>query len=384
MTARKVIVLFVCAVCFLLIPVRGVQWLALTFFVVIILSYIYSKAMFVFFSVRHRYPLLRTYRYQDVELSLILENKSPIPFHHVTVIFPCGLYERNKSTVMALRAGERKDFQYRLICDKRGEYRIGPVRAKGGDPLGLFPWEKLYNEITTVIVYPALYDVALINNKGLPSGNLRIANPMYEDVTRYRSIRDYMPGDDPRIISWKVTARTGKLASLQYLPVFYFPVIIVLNITAAHYPLKHRHSLVERAIETAASLARYAVSLSQGVGLVTTGKRGLANEHFYVPVGYGHQHVVTILETLACINLADGNDDILTHFLNPDLRLPWGTRLFYVGPAPDASQIDFFFSLRQKAGVDIGIFPLTSPKESTQLSRLFSVYEVKEFGNELI
>ncbi|MEK6796840.1 MAG: DUF58 domain-containing protein [Spirochaetota bacterium] len=384
MIRYKAIIFIGSALLFSIVPFRSVQWISLTLLLLIVISFLYSRVMFAFFTVRHRRAILRTYRYQDVELSLVLENRSFLSFHAVTVVLPCGTYEKNITKALSLRPGERTEMRYRITCDKRGERIIGPVRAKGADPLGLFPWEKLFSEVATVIVYPAVYDVSLANDRGLPSGNIRIANPLYEDVTRFRSVRDYMPGDDPRSISWKVTARTGKLASLQYLPVLYFPVLIVLDITASHYPLRYRHVLIERAIETAASLARYAVQIQQGVGLITAGTIAGVDEKRYVPLGYGPHHAVAILETLARIELSEKNDDVLMQPLSAGVRMPWGTRLFYVGPAPDENRMNSIFSLRQRAGVDIGLFMLTPLRSVSHLSRFFTVHEVKEQGNELI
>ena len=111
-------------------------------------------------------------------------------------------------------------------------------------------------------------------NEGLPAGSIRVDNPVYEDVTRYRSLREYLPGDSLRRVNWKASAKTGQLFVMDYLPLLHAPVLILLNLNSGDYPIRHRYHRIERAATLAASLVVHFLSLRQEIGLIASARRG--------------------------------------------------------------------------------------------------------------
>jgi uncharacterized protein (DUF58 family) len=190
-----------------------------------------------------------------------------------------------------------------------------------------------------LIVYPTILPVTVPLDAGLPAGTITAASKIYEDPTRYRSVREYVPGDELRRVNWKVTARTGRLHSTEWLPTITFPVMVLLNLTAADFELRQRYHHVERTIDAAASVVHHLAEKGQSVGLISTGT--LVSEGRlvlpWIPVAAGPQHASLVLQTLAELQPnenppgADGGPDVVSFFLEQG-SVSFGTRVFYMGP----------------------------------------------------
>ena len=273
-------------------------------------------------------------------MRLRLENRSRFPIAHLSVTDPCGRLRADGRTnaVISLAAGGSFTLRYRVRGINRGVHAVGPLRVRGTDPLGLFPWWKKAGEPARIIVYPALHPLTLPYSRGLPAGNLSTPNPVYEDPTRFRSLRGYIRGDDPRRISWKATARTGQLQTSEYLPALSFPLMILLNLRTGHYETRRRYHAVERNIEAAAALVMYASRLEQPAGLAVSGTLDeVAGEHGY-PAAAGYAHAVELLGALARADIAEGRMDIAA-LRQAAGGIPYGTRIFYIGPSLEAEQV---------------------------------------------
>jgi len=129
------------------------------------------------------------------------------------------------------------------------------------------------------------------------------------------------------------------LYTTEYLPALSFPVIIILNLRSAHYEIKGRYHAVERNIETAASLAVYAQGIGQAVGMVISGDvAGTVSEHPF-PQATGYAHMVQLLRALSWAAL--GHGEMGTAGVREALvQIPYGSRIFYVGPALDAETVE--------------------------------------------
>ena len=340
MRRRVIAVSMVAFLLYAFVPVALVQWIALFTLIVVVASALWSRSVRDNLYVLRAHPEQASFRFQDCEICLRIENRSRFPIAHLSLTDPCGRLRADgrTSAVISLRAGEAFSLRYRVRGMNRGVHEVGPLRVRGTDPLGLFPWVGGAGEAGHIIVYPALHPLTLAYSRGLPAGNLSTPNPVYEDPTRFRSLRGYIRGDDPRRISWKATARTGELHTAEYLPALSFPVLVLLNLRTGHYETRRRYHAVERNIEAAAALVMHARRLDQGVGLVVSGSLGgKAGEHGYRSAA-GYAHAVELLSALARADIADGRMDIAT-LRRAAGSIPYGTRIFYVGPSLDAESV---------------------------------------------
>ena len=228
-------------------------------------------------------------------MTLELRNRGPIPIHYLTVSDTWGSFVvRGGSFMIALPPGGSQQVTYEAESHYRGEFSLGPVRLRGADPMGFFSWDHQSPTPATVLVYPAVFPVELHEKDGLPSGSITVSSRLYEDTTRFRSVREYVAGDELKRINWKVSARMGKLFSTEYTPSIYYPVMIVLNLTEEDYPLGQREHLMERAIEVAGSLLFFFVNLKQEVGIITSGALKGTSQPPAEPARAGIGHAISI------------------------------------------------------------------------------------------
>ena len=123
------------------------------------------------------------------------------------------LGEPARVPVAAIGAGESVGHQYRVTLSRRGVYRLGPLRAKWGDPLGFTERQLVLQEPFEVLVHPAVEPV-----QDRPLTRLFEDPPIRPPVSKpwphgleFYGMKQYTPGDDLRRINWRAFARTGRL-----------------------------------------------------------------------------------------------------------------------------------------------------------------------------
>ncbi len=314
-------------------------------------------------SVSRRDPVLRVNRTQKVVVSLEVRNRWPLPLRSVLIVdAPGGLFP-DAPPVFRVDLAPRGTtiLSWEAETRERGEFRIGPAQVSGPGPFALRPWGKAYESTTTLIVYPAVFPVSLEHRRGLPAGSLVVANRLYEDVSRYRSLREYVPGDELRRINWKVSARLGKLHTMEYVPSLYFPVLVLLNLSASDYPLDGRHHHMERAIELAASLVVYFIGMKQEVGLAALASRmaGAGDGPIAVPIRAGTGHAVRMLEELARAAPDRGGGDFTRLAGGAGVAVRTGTRIIAVTPPLPPERRAGLHALARK-GWELEVFFVTS------------------------
>ena len=368
-----------------------IQAVALLLFLTLVLSYLYTSIGYSYVVAVRRDQTLRAHRLQQLEVKIDLENRSFLPIHFVFAQdIPGALFaEKSPSFFLSLGPWERRRLSYRIESRERGDYEVGPFVIRGSDPLGLFPWEKQSGGITKVIIYPRVLSLELVHKEGLPAGNIKSENRIYEDITRYRSLKEYIPGDDTRRINWKVSARLGGLYCMEYLPALSFPVLILLNLTTDDYPVKYRSHWIERGIEVAASLCYYFIGMGQEVGLITSGVLPPTREEAEAPLSSYHSvsirssygHAVTLLECLARIR--KGSVDFTQLVFTSGTRIPMGTRIPVVSPPLKMEQIAFLEMVKRK-GYNVELFQIAHSPEHRFASRRFPCHQIKDYGEELL
>ena len=342
----KIVFVFILSCVYLFFPNKIVQFIAAFLLLTQCFAFIYSRILQKGITVDRPIHNLKLACFENLELTLILENRSFLP---VPSCFLCdstgGLssLQGNTRWLVPLRARERVLLSYTVSGNKRGETLVGPLKIRASDPLGLFPFERIIESYCTVLIRPARINLSSFALKtGIPQGTLPVHDKRYEDVTLYRSVRDYAPGDELRRINWKSSARFGRLFTNEYQDSLNSPVFVFLNLSVADYSLHMRHYNAELAIEVAAALVRKTAKKRQHCGFASTGTIPDLNEFVFLQSGASLAEPV--LDILAKISLADGNLNDTGLLERSVCALPFGTHFFYVGPILPMEHFRVFFS----------------------------------------
>jgi uncharacterized protein (DUF58 family) len=150
---------------------------------------------------------------------------------------------------------------------RRGVFDVGPFVIERIDPFWLTVGRRRDESVTSVIVHPKVYDlvgphgaVRVVENESV----LRRATA--DPMSGFVSMREYVSGDDPRMIHWPTTARTGTLMVREHVEVRRPEFTIVLD-TAASIGTADDF---EEAVDVAATLAVHAIRTGLDVVVRTT------------------------------------------------------------------------------------------------------------------
>jgi uncharacterized protein (DUF58 family) len=116
-----------------------------------------------------------------------------------------------RTVIPRLRRGEQGSRAYRLPTRQRGIFDVGPVEVNRADPFGLFRRTRKHGDTERIWVYPRL-----LAFKTLPAGLTRHLEGPTSDTApagniTFHRLRDYVVGDDLRMVHWRSSARTGSL-----------------------------------------------------------------------------------------------------------------------------------------------------------------------------
>jgi uncharacterized protein (DUF58 family) len=283
------------------------------------------------------------------------------------------------------------------LCADRGVFFAGPAVIKGSDPLGLFPFHITFKDRTKIYVYPLLRSINLKDTRGIPLGNMIILNPLYEDMTRRRSLRPYYSGDERRRINWKASAHmtSNSLLVNEYEATASYPVMIFLNVCWDEYPSKNRKFSIERIIETAAALCLKASRERQSLGMII---HVFSREGGTTVIPISASSPIPVLELLATLDysnpagydysLRENNDIHIAHnsmviMLNYGRHLPYGTRYIYAGP--DLTDEEYIsLSMLKKHHLSLEYLIIDEKTLLPSVPGSSPRYQVKENGYDII
>lgn len=150
---------------------------------------------------------------------------------------------------------------------RRGIFQVGPLDIERIDPLWLSIGTRTDDATTMVTVHPKVYDLVS------PHGTTRVVEnesilrrAATDPLSGFVSMREYVPGDDPRLIHWATSAHTGTLMVREHVEVRR-PEFTVLLDTSAH---ADEPDDFEEAVDVAATLAVHGIRQGLVVSVRTT------------------------------------------------------------------------------------------------------------------
>lgn len=211
--------------------------------------------------------------------------KRRLPTSSVTLEIPGRDARRRHLHVPWLEAGAERLCTWEATLPARGRWRLPGVRLSTRFPFGLFVKSGRVALAEEVLVYPAVGPVS-------PEAWSRLGEAG-ESAARRRGrghdlydLRAYRPGDDPRLIHWRSSAKAAALMVRELEEDTALDARLVLTGSGGR-----DRARLERALSEAASLAVHLLAAGAAVALVGPGS--------FVPFGRGRGHARAILTALA-------------------------------------------------------------------------------------
>jgi uncharacterized protein (DUF58 family) len=209
----------------------------------------------------------------------------------------------------------------------RGTFRFGDVNLRLRGPLDLVERQGRVPAGAPANVYPNLqeirrYEVTLRRGLAYDAGQRRARVPGAGSV--FERLREYLPDDDPRWISWTATARRGRPISVEYETERQQRILILLDAGRMMSSTLGALTKLDHAVNTALMLSYVAIAKGDEVGLL-----GFADTvRAYVPARRGRGQFLRLTEDLRRLEVSMTEPDYQAAF--EFLRARTGRRSFVV------------------------------------------------------
>ncbi|MCP4361998.1 MAG: DUF58 domain-containing protein, partial [Chloroflexi bacterium] len=188
---------------------------------------------------------------------------------------------------------------YHLRPPRRGNYMFGDMVLRWPGRLGLIQRQVTFSAQTRVKVYPNLLKIRefeLLVRRGRV-GRLGLRPSRYLGAGHeFAQLRDYVPDDEYRRISWKATARRGKPVTADYQVERSQNILILLDIgrQMMSYDAQSQLSRLDHIVNAILLFGHIASTQGDRMGLLTFAGDVVT----YLPPRPGRRHFQSLLEAL--------------------------------------------------------------------------------------
>ena len=232
-----------------------------------------------------------------------------------------------------LRANERGLRTYRLPTSQRGILDVGPVEVTRRDPFELFRTARRFGGTERIWVYPRV-----IGLRALPSGRSRLVEGPSSETSpagsiTFHRLRDYVPGDDLRLVHWRSSARAGHLMVKHNVDTSQPYNVVLMDLR----PDRYTAETFEEAVDVAASVVVAGARGSAPVELRLTDGTTLGGPRM--------REVAVLIDYLTAVEPAD--EGSLQQSLAA-LRRAQGTSLVVITGVMDEADLPAVVALRRR------------------------------------
>ncbi|HKW77786.1 MAG TPA: DUF58 domain-containing protein [Candidatus Limnocylindria bacterium] len=172
---------------------------------------------------------------------------------------------------IAVAPREQGSVEYVTRPRHRGSYAFGDVSLRVRGPLDLVERQGRVATAAPANVYPNLkeirrYEVTLRRGLAYDAGQRRARIPGAGTI--FERLREYLPDDDPRSISWTATARRGRPITVEYETERQQRVQILLDAGRMMSSTLGELTKLDHAVNTALMLSYVAIAKGDEVGLL--------------------------------------------------------------------------------------------------------------------
>jgi len=269
---------------------------------------------------------------------LTLSNRSFIPKPWLEVIDFSSLPGHAAGQVVRVSGKGSIHWSASSVCSRRGEFHLGPLRVRSGDPFGIFARTMIAPDTMPVLVWPmALHLSSFREPGGLFSGGPQSGWSPFTSPS-VSGVRDYVPGDPFNRIAWGATARTNRLMVKEFEQDPVADVWVVLDLhqdaqrvanaprrSPAGAPLE---STEEYGVAIAASICRTFLERGRAVGFIATSQPAVV-----LSPDRGTTQIARILDHLA-VAQSNGTQPLETALLAHETRFNKRSSLVAISASP--------------------------------------------------
>jgi uncharacterized protein (DUF58 family) len=238
----------------------------------------------------------------QIKAELTLSHWLTLPYMVVTDLVPFGADLTRGTTERegALTADEPMVLHYSIICPAAGRVRFEGLGVQLADFQGFFYHATFIPEPVICRVLPPLADAegnrpTVKRHNLLPSpGQHRHLRP--GSGSELLDLRDYLPGDPPKTIAWKVSARRDRLITKEFeseVPIRC--TLFVDTSQSVRVGLPGQNALT-RLVDIAAAVVQAAAGVRDLSGLCLFDEKAVSA---YVRPARGPRHIIHLLHVLA-------------------------------------------------------------------------------------
>jgi uncharacterized protein (DUF58 family) len=286
-----------------------------------------------------------------VTLTLDVEGE-PVERLELAVDLPYGIEAVEGSPRLAIRLAreESRTIELELRCERWGAYVLGGVHVRAHDRFGILLHDRQVEPMLPLKVYPHAESLrALLRPQETQvfAGN-QVARARGEGI-EFADLRPFTPGDRPRRVNWRASARRGVLWVNEAHPERNADVVLFLD---AFAELRRAGpGTLDLAVGAAGSLAERYLRDKDRVGLVSFG--GVLN--WLIPatgVVQLYRIVDALLDTEITLNYAWKDLDVI-----PVRTLPPKALIVALTPLIDKRAVAALIDLRRR-GFDLAVIEI--------------------------
>lgn len=206
----------------------------------------------------------------EVSLRIRSEGRLPTPLLLVEERLPYRLGHPARFSLASLPAGRSVRVRYELTGSLRGRYEVGPLSLRVRDPFGLA--ERVIRDPRTeeVVVYPRLELLSTGVGRGAHRGSgTSESSRLFDQGDEFYTMREYVSGDDLRLVHWPSTAHRQKLMVRQQEQPWEAQATVLLDSRAITHPGTGPTASIETAVSAAASVVWHLADHRYQLRLVT-------------------------------------------------------------------------------------------------------------------
>ncbi len=221
-------------------------------------------------TVERHVRTIRVHRGDPIRVTYRIRNDTSHRSGRATLFDRCDGQEV-EIEIDAVVADDVTDLPSTLPTRRRGIFELGPLDISKIDPFYLAAgrWRQEEEHSSLVTVHPKVYEMVGPQGSSRVVENESIVRRTAADpMSGFVSMREYVAGDDPRMIHWPTTARTGMLMVREHVEVRRPEFTIVVDAIATVASEED----FEEMVDVAATLAVHALRTGLDVVVRTTNR----------------------------------------------------------------------------------------------------------------